>query len=172
MTANGKEQVLKVLGDAATRLRERLGESLSSVGKYDVPPEDVTTASLEALNAYSLGIKTRDEQGELAAIPFFRQAVELDPKFAMAYLQLGIRYENLSEARRANEAVAKAFALRDRVSTKEGFHIASIYYSEVTGDLQKADEISTYGHKPIRRILIRWMVSGTTTSFVGSTNKR
>jgi serine/threonine protein kinase/Tfp pilus assembly protein PilF len=141
VTANGKEQVLKGLGDAATKLRERLGESLGSVQKYDVPPENVTTSSLEALNAYSLGMKTRDEKGDLAALPFFRQAVELDPKFAMAYLQLGIRYGNLGEASRANQAFEKAFALRDRVSMKERFHISSMYYNDVTGDLQKADEI-------------------------------
>jgi len=141
VTANGKEQVLKVLGDAATRLRESLGESLSSVRKYDLPPENVTTSSLEALNAYSLGMKTRHEKGDLAAIPFFRRAGDLDPKFAMAYLQLGIRYGNLGEVSRANQALEKAFVLRDRVSTKEGFHIASMYHDNVTGDLQKADEI-------------------------------
>jgi len=141
VTANGKEQVLKALGDAATRLREKLGESLSSVQKYDVPLENVTTPSLEALNAYSLGIKARQEKGYLASIPFFRQAVQLDPSFAMAYLRLGIEYWNLQEADQANPYLEKAFALRDRVSIREGFYIASAYHDVVTGDLQKADEV-------------------------------
>jgi tRNA A-37 threonylcarbamoyl transferase component Bud32 len=140
-TAGGKEQVLKALGDAATRIRKRLGESLGSVQKYDVPPENVTTPSLEALNAYSLGMKAREQKGDLAAIPFFRQAIELDPQFAMAYYRLGVRYANLFELTRANQAFEKAFALRDRVSKREGFYIAAEYYASVPGDLQKADEI-------------------------------
>jgi serine/threonine protein kinase len=156
VTANGKEQVLKALGDAATKLRERLGESLRSVEKYDAPQENVTTSSLEALNAYSLGMKIREEKGDLAAIPFFQRAIELDPKFAMAYLRLGIRYGNLNEGNRANQALTEAFELRGRVSTKEGFDIASEYYSSVTGDLQKADEIyhlwaQTYPQDPSPR---------------------
>jgi len=154
VTANGKEQVLKALGEAATKLRERLGESLTSVQKYDVEPENVTTSSLEALNAYSLGMKTREEKGDLAALPFFRQAVELDPKFAMAYHGLGSRYANLGEISRANQAFEKALGLRDRVSTKEGFHIASDYHNFVTGDLQKGDDLlhlwaQTYPQDPV-----------------------
>jgi eukaryotic-like serine/threonine-protein kinase len=141
VTTNGKEQVLKVLGDAATKMREKLGESLSSVQKYDVPPENVTTPSLEALNAYSLGLKTRHEKGDSPAIPFFRQAIELDPSFAMAYLQLGTAYSNRDEMDQANPNLEKAFALRDRVSTREGFNIVSAYHDVVTGDLQKADEV-------------------------------
>ena len=141
VTANDKEQVLKALGDAATKLRERLGESLGSLRKYDAPQENVTTSSLEALDAYSLGMKTREEKGDLAAIPFFQRAIELDPKFGMAYLRLGDRYGNLGEWSRASQTLAQAFALRDRVSTEEGFDISSEYYSLVTGDLQKADEI-------------------------------
>ncbi|MGC1451075.1 MAG: protein kinase [Candidatus Sulfotelmatobacter sp.] len=141
VTANGKEQVLKALGDAATRLRARLGESLGSVQKYDVPLEDVTTSSLDALRAYTLGMNTRDAKGDLAAIPFFRQAVELDPKFAMAYRQLGTRYNNLGETTRANQAYETAFSLRDRASTKEGFYIAADYNYSVKGDLLKSDEV-------------------------------
>jgi eukaryotic-like serine/threonine-protein kinase len=141
LTANSKEQVLKALGDAATKMREKLGESLGSVQKYDAPQEDVTTPSLEALNAYSLGLKARHEKGDLASIPFFRQAVQLDPSFAMAYLRLGIEYGNIGEAKQANPNYEKAFALRDRVSTREGFYIASSYYDSVAGDLQKAEEI-------------------------------
>jgi tetratricopeptide (TPR) repeat protein len=140
-TAESKEKVLKALGDAATKLRQKMGESLGSLQKYDTPPEEVTTASLDALNAYSLGLKARHEKGDFAAIPFFRQAIELDPKFAMAYLQLATRYGNLGEAAQARQFLEKAFGLRDRVSTKESFHIASSYYDSVTGDLDKADGV-------------------------------
>ena len=66
VTANGKEQVLKALGDAATKLREKLGESLASVQKYDAPPENVTTPSLEALQAYSLAYQTIDVNERLS----------------------------------------------------------------------------------------------------------
>jgi DNA-binding winged helix-turn-helix (wHTH) protein/predicted Zn-dependent protease len=141
VTANSKEQVLKALGDATKKMRERLGESLGSVKQYDTLLENVTTPSLEALKAFSLGLKARQERGVLASIPFFHQAVELDPKFAMAQLQLGIEYANIGEAAQANQSLEKAFALRDRVSTKEGFYIAAEYYDAVKGDLQKADEI-------------------------------
>ena len=141
VTANGKEQVLKALGDSATKMREKLGESLSSVQKYDLPPESVTTASLDALNAYSLGVKARHEQGDAASIPLFRRAIELDPNFAMAYLQLGNEYWNLEELSQAKPYLEKAYALRDRVSTRESFHIASDYHDVVNGDLQKSDEV-------------------------------
>ncbi len=141
VAATGKEQVLKALGEAATKLRERMGESLGSVQKYDAPPEDVTTASLEALNAYTLGLKARQQKGDVASIPFFRQAIELDPNFAMAYLQLATRYGNLDEAEQAKPSLEKAFMLRDRVSKREAFYIASSYYDSLIGDLQKADEV-------------------------------
>jgi eukaryotic-like serine/threonine-protein kinase len=154
VTANGKEQVLKALGDAATQLRQRLGESLGSVKKYDAPQEDVTTSSLEALNAYSLGLKAVDKEGFFAAIPFFQRATQLDPKFAMAYLALGLEYGNAAEASQESQNLAKAFALRDRVSTREAFNIASTYYDSVDGDVQKAEEIfqvwaQTYPEDPI-----------------------
>ena len=154
VTANGKERVLKALGDAAAQLRQRLGESLSSVQKYDTPSEDVTTSSLEALNAYSLGIKARHEQGDFAAIPFFRRAIELDPRFAMAHMRLGLEYANIGEANQAVLSYAKAFALRDRVSTKEGYEISSGYYDNALGDLQKSAEVfqlwsQTYPQDPV-----------------------
>jgi eukaryotic-like serine/threonine-protein kinase len=154
VTANGKEQVLKALGDAATQLRQRLGESLGSVQKYDALQEDVTTSSLEALKAYSLGRKAADENDPFAAIPFFRRAIQLDPKFAMAYIALGIEYGNFNEAVQQSQNFEIAFSLRNRVSTREGFSIASSYYNYVDGDLQKAKEIfqvwaQTYPQDPI-----------------------
>ena len=156
VTANGKEQVLKALGDAATQLRTRLGESLGSVQKYDAPLEDVTTSSLEALNAYTLGLKARHEKGDYAAIPFYRQAVELDPNFAMAHLRLGIEYANIGEPKQANPGLEKAFSLRDRVSKREKFFIAGEYYDGVAGDLRQAQETfqlwaQAYPQDPIPR---------------------
>ena len=154
VTADGKEKVLRALGDVTTKLRQKLGESLSSVQKYDAPVEEVTTSSLEALNAYSLGRKSRQETGNVAAIPFFEHAVQLDPNFALAYLALGIEYWNIAEATHAKESLERAYALRDRVSARERFRIVGDYYEVVDGDLQKANEnyelwARTYPQDPI-----------------------
>jgi tetratricopeptide (TPR) repeat protein/class 3 adenylate cyclase len=139
VTANGKEQVLKTLGEAATSLRRKLGESLASVQKHDALPEDVTTPSLEALQAYALGIKAIDITNDyLAAIPFFRRAVSLDPNFATAYLQLGESYQPQGEIGLAAENARKAYALRDRTSDHEKLRISSFYEYIVTGNLEAA----------------------------------
>ena len=139
VTANGKEQVLKALGEAATKVREKLGESLVSVEKYDTPPENVTTPSLEALQAYSLGYRAHVVNADWpAAIPFFQRAISLDPNFAMAYARLGTSYFNLGETGRAAENTRKAYELRQRVSEREKFYIASHYELHVTGDLEAA----------------------------------
>jgi eukaryotic-like serine/threonine-protein kinase len=127
-TANGKEQVLKALGDAATKIRERLGESLASVQRYDAPAENVTTSSLEALQAYTLGFKAMIVKNDApAAISQFQQAVSLDPNFAMAYARLGTNYFNLGQNARAAESVGKAYELRERVSEREKLYIVSHY---------------------------------------------
>jgi len=141
VTANRKEQVLGAVGDAASHLRERLGESLASLQKYDVPPEDVTTSSLEALQAYSLGVKARHEKGDRTAIPFFRRAIELDPRFAMAHLRIGVALWNIAESEQATPYLQKAFAFRERVSKRESFYVSSAYYDAALGDLRKADEV-------------------------------
>jgi tetratricopeptide (TPR) repeat protein/class 3 adenylate cyclase len=136
--AAAKEQVLKVLDTAATSLRSQLGESLRTVRQYDTPLEQATTASLEALRAYSEGVKTA-MQNDAAGIPLFKRAVELDPNFASAYLGLGASYANLSETRIANENIEKAYELRDRVSERERLRITADYHSFVTKDLEKAN---------------------------------
>jgi len=136
--AAGKEKVLDALGTAATKLRGELGESLSSVQKFDVPLAQETTPSLEALKAYTLGRKTEHEKGASAALPYFLRAVELDPNFASAYGGIGIMYGNLGQPDRASTYLAKAFELRDRASELEKFHIALSYYGSVTGELEKA----------------------------------
>ena len=136
--AAGKEGVLKALDTAAVRLRRKLGESLSTVQEYATPLEDATTASLEALKAFSLGNKTRFAKGETAALPFFKRAVELDPNFAYAYLTLAVSYFNLNEAGLAAECAREAYELREKVSERERFAIEAFYYWSVTGELEKA----------------------------------
>ena len=139
VTASGKEQVLNALGDAATKLRGKMGESLASVRKYNALPENVTTPSLEALQAYTLGKQTMDVANDYAAaIPLFERAVSLDPNFAMAYLRLAQSYQPLSENDRCAENVRKAYALRERVSESEKLGISSFYDLVVTGNLEAA----------------------------------
>jgi eukaryotic-like serine/threonine-protein kinase len=142
VTAEDKEHVLGALDQAATALRKRLGESLSTVEKFDTPLDQATTPSLDALKALSVGRKNLQEKGFEAAIPFFERAVELDPNFAAAYSALGTSYYNLREPGLASENLQKAYDLRDRVSEREKFRISGNYYLLVTGELEKA--IQTY----------------------------
>lgn len=139
VTANGKEQVLQALGEAATKMRSKLGESLASVQQFDAPPENVTTPSLEALQAYTLGYQAQTVKDQIAAaIPFFERAIALDPNFAMAYARLGTCYGNLGETARSAENTRKAYELRDRVSERENFYITSHYQVYATGNLDAA----------------------------------
>ena len=138
-TANVKEQVLKALGEAATKMREKLGESLASVQKYDAPAENVTTPSLEALQAYSLGLQAMEVKNDrTGAVSLFQRAVSLDPNFAMAYARLGTSYRNLGQTARAVEGIGKGYELRERVSEREKFYIASHYEDYLTGNLEAA----------------------------------
>jgi serine/threonine protein kinase/tetratricopeptide (TPR) repeat protein len=139
--ADGKEKVLDALGTAAAKLRGELGESLSSVQKFDVPIEQATTSSLEALKTYSLGSKVWNEKGESQAIPFFKRAVELDPNFAMAYARLGLVYGILDESTKSSEYLTKAFQLRDRITEREKYNISTQYYN-VTGEIEKGNQVS------------------------------
>jgi eukaryotic-like serine/threonine-protein kinase len=134
-----KPDVLKALSKAAASLRGKLGESLASIQKFDVPVE-ATTTSLEALKAFSMGISTGRTKGDAAAIPFMKRALELDPNFAAAYAGLGVEYHNLGQASLSAENIKKAYALRDRVSEHEKYRIASLYYSHVTGELEQASQ--------------------------------
>lgn len=139
VTANGKEKILEALGTASTKLRSRLGESLASVQRYDAPPASVTTSSLEALQAYTLGNRTTDVANDYAAaIPLFQRALSLDPNFAMAYLRLGQAYQPLSELALCAANTSKAYELRGRVSESEGLAISSFYEMVVTGNLEAA----------------------------------
>jgi eukaryotic-like serine/threonine-protein kinase len=131
-----KEEVLRALDRATTKLRAALGESLSTIQKYDTPLVDATTPSLEALKAFSFGNRVHDEK---TAVPFFKRAIELDPNFALAYSRLGSIYGNLLlEPGLAAENIRKAYDLRDHVSEVERFVITTDYYNSVTGELEKA----------------------------------
>lgn len=141
MEAASKEDVIEALGQAGSRLRAELGESLATIEKLDAPLDLVTTASLEALRAYTLGMQKRVKGQEADSIPFFKRAIELDPDFAMAYGSLGVVYENLGEQELANEHLAKAFARRERLRRSEAFYASAHYYTLVTGELHKAAEV-------------------------------
>jgi DNA-binding winged helix-turn-helix (wHTH) protein/Flp pilus assembly protein TadD len=138
VTAASKEQVLVVLGNVTTRFRRELGESLTTVEKFDVPLTEATTSSLEALRAYTIGVRTWNSKGELEALPFLQRALELDPKFATAYASLGVIYQNLERPALAAESMSNAYQLRERASEREKFYILGHYYADVTGDLEKA----------------------------------
>jgi tetratricopeptide (TPR) repeat protein len=137
--AEGKDQVLKALSRAATQLREQLGESLSSIQKFDAKL-DVTTSSLEALKEYALGRAEQDRGQFFKAIEFYKRATELDANFAAAWLGLGLQYSNTSQPGLAAECLSKAFKLSERVSEDERARITYFYYQIVTGELEKAIE--------------------------------
>ncbi len=136
--AESREKILLTLGDAASTLRGKMGESLASVQKFDKPLDEATTSSLEALQAYTEGDRLAREKGDTDALPLLKRAVELDPNFARAYASLGIRYNNLGQATLAIENVRKAYELRDRVSEREKYYISCTYFTLVTGELEKA----------------------------------
>jgi eukaryotic-like serine/threonine-protein kinase len=151
VTAASKEKVLDTLGEAASNLRGELGESLATVQKFDVPLAQATTSSLEALKAYSLGMKTWREKGAAAALLYNRRAIELDPNFAMAYRSVGGQYLTLGQIERGREYMSKAFQSRQHASERENLTIVGEYYEFVTGELDKAaktfqEERDSYPH--------------------------
>jgi eukaryotic-like serine/threonine-protein kinase len=139
--AESKEKVLAAVGKASSRMRNKLGESLASIHKLDKPLEEATTSSLAALKTFSQGEETRDKSGDEEAIPFYKQATELDPNFALAYARLGTIYGNNRERGQEIEYKTKAYELRDRVTQHERFYITAHYYYAL-GDIPKT--IETY----------------------------
>jgi len=137
--ADSREHVLKALGEAAAKMRSKLGESLASLQKYPMRP--LSTPSLEALQAYRLGTETWRVKGEAAALPFFQRAVELDPKFASAYGRVGSIYYDLGQFTLSLEYTRKAYELRDKVSARELLYIESHYFELATGELEKAVQV-------------------------------
>jgi serine/threonine protein kinase/Flp pilus assembly protein TadD len=138
--AQSREEVLQKLGEADGRLRSKLGESLASIGKYDKRLEEVTTSSLQALQAYSEGTWVWRHKGDAAAAPFFHRALELDQNFASAYLSLGFCYANLGKSGLFIENMRRAYSLRDRLIEPERYFVTSRYYSQVTGEITKSIE--------------------------------
>jgi eukaryotic-like serine/threonine-protein kinase len=141
VTATAKEKILDALGEAATKLRGELGESLTTIQKFDVPLVQATTSSLDALRAYSLGEKTFRSQGSDAALIYHKRAIEIDPTFAMAYLEVGNDYAGSAQIGRANEYYRKAFEAREHASDWEKLVISGQYYENVTGELEKAASV-------------------------------
>jgi eukaryotic-like serine/threonine-protein kinase len=135
--AETKGKVLSALGQAASDLRGKLGESLASIQKFDTPLHQTTTNSLDALKAFSLGLQTLGEKGNVAAIPFFKRAIELDSNFAMAYGLTAVTYGNIGESALAADYANRAYALRDRVTEREKLGLENMQSSYVTGDLVK-----------------------------------
>ncbi len=145
VTVASKEKVLDALGEAASKLRGELGESLATVQKFHVPLEQATTSSLEALKTFSLGSKIFHEKSAAAALPYHQRAIELDPNFAMGYFEVGLEYTTLGEVGRASRYFSKAFQLREHTSERENLAITALYYVVVTGELDKAAQ--TYQEK-------------------------
>ncbi len=168
--APSKEGVLKALGTAATSLRARLGESLASVQKFDVPVE-ATTPSLEALKAYSMGITTGRTKGSAEAIPFMKRALELDPNFAIAYAGLAVLYGNLGQASLSADYAKKAYDLRDRVSERERYRISALYFEKVTAEVERATEAYELWAKSYPRDMVPHTNLGALYSGLGQYDK-
>ena len=139
--AADKTHVLDALGKAASEIRNKLGESLSTVQEFDTPVQEASTSSLEALQAYSLGRKTESAGSFGSAIPVFQDAIKLDPNFAMAYAALATSYSNIGEPGLGAENAKKAYQLRDQVSEREKLYIDSRYHAYATGDMEKARQV-------------------------------
>jgi len=170
--AAGKEAVLKALDNAAVSMRSKLGESLSTVEKYATPVEEATTPSLEALKAYSLGGKTEFAKGGAAALSFFQRAVDLDPNFAMAYVQMSEAYfYYLNETGRGAEYARKAYALREKVSEREQFYIETNYYFTATGELDKTAQSCELWQQTYPRDAWPYIYMGTVSGTLGNWEK-
>lgn len=158
--ASDKDHVLDALGRASSEIRSKLGESLSTVQKFDTPLEQTTTPSLEALRAYSQGIRAIAAGIDTpAAVPFFKHAIELDPKFAMSYGMLSLQYNDLGESSIAADYARKAYELRDRISEPEKYFAIARYNKEVTGNIEAAIQacqlwIAAYPRSSLPRLIL------------------
>jgi tetratricopeptide (TPR) repeat protein/predicted Ser/Thr protein kinase len=171
-TATSKEKVLDALGSAVTKLRAELGESLASVQKSDLPLEQLTTPSLEALQAYTLGGKAQEEgKGYSAALSYFLRAIELDPNFAHAYSSAGVMYLALGDSARGKEYITKAYALRGRASAYESLLMQADYYDYVLGDLDRALELYQQMTESYPRDIIPWSHMAVAYSNLGQPEK-
>ncbi len=165
--ASRKEDVLNALGNATTGLRERLGESLASIQKFNTALPQATTSSLEALKAYSLALREANAKGDFEAIPLLKRAIELDSNFALAYSSLATRFHNLGEFEAASEYAQKAFERRDRVSEREQLQISSTYYLFTLGDLDQELRTQQVWSRMYPRDSIPRHISAVTLIFFG-----
>ena len=139
--AGDRNHILDALDRVSTQLRSQLGESLASIQKFNAPLEEVTTPSLDALQAYTLGWRAHLSGDEWTASPSFERAISLDPNFAMAYAALGSSYGSEGESARAVSYLQKAYDRREQLSERERFYVSSHYEMNATGDLEKANQI-------------------------------
>jgi len=171
ITSEDKTHVLAALGKAARVLRGKLGESLTSIQKYDTPIEQATTPSLEALNVLSLALKTLHEKNQVEAIPFFKRAIELDPNFALAYASLGGNYIALGEPGQAAENIQKAYELQEHISEWEKFYITALFYIGVTGELEKANQTCELWARAYPRDALPHQLMGLNAEYLGRYEK-
>jgi serine/threonine protein kinase/tetratricopeptide (TPR) repeat protein len=169
--SDSKEKVLKSLDQAASALRQKLGESIGSVEKFATPLEQATTSSLEALQAFTLGQAEHNKVDDEKAVPHLKRAIELDPNFAMAYGTLGVAYGNLGQFKRQVENLSKAFELKDRASEREKFYISAHYYSEVTREVDKALAIYEQWKQTYPRDSVPWDNLALGYEFTGQPEK-
>ncbi len=158
-----KEGVLKALDQVASRFRNKVGESLDTVKEHDTPLIEATTASLDALKAYSTGLRTHYASGPVDALPFFKRATEIDPNFAMAHAFLSRMYADINEAELASASAKRAYELKNRVSDREKFFIEVFYQTEVTEDMPKAEQAcrvwaKTYPREPVPHDILAGVV--------------
>jgi tetratricopeptide (TPR) repeat protein len=138
--ASDKNHVLDALGKTASDIRNKLGESLSTVKRFDTPLEQATTSSLDALKAFSSGFQIHMTAGDAASIPFYKHAIELDPNFALAYTWMGVSFNNIGELSKDVEYTRKAYELRERTSEPENYFITARFNKVVTGNMEKAEQ--------------------------------
>jgi eukaryotic-like serine/threonine-protein kinase len=167
-----KEHVLDALDKAATAMRGRLGESLSSIQKLDTPLGQATTPSLEAFRAYALGDVEHEKGLDFPqAAEHYRQALNLDPKFAMAWARLGVVYNNSGQFGKALEYYTKAYNLSANVSERERLYIAGHYYQNVLGDIPKVIEALELSIKTYPREFDSYVNIGVAYSAIGQVDQ-
>ncbi len=173
-----KDQILKSLGSAASSLREKLGESLSTIKRFDAAIENVTTSKLEALRQYSLGVEQHSKLDYKGAIQFYLRAIDSDPNFAIAHARLANCYNNTNQFAAARDEFTKAYELVDRVSEREKFLIRSSYFGGVTGQWEKQiEELQTWKHtyprdwEPLNLLANKFTIVGPSTLAVTEGNQ-
>jgi serine/threonine protein kinase len=168
MQAARKEDVLKVLSQMASQFRSRVGESLATVQKHSIPLEEATTASLEALKAFSAASKVNGTAGTVASLPLFKRATEIDPQFAMAFANMGLDYSTVGEAALSAQSTTRAYELRNRASDPERFFITTMYDRQVTGNLERElQTLTLWAQTYPRDTRVHGLISGFATHGTG-----